>query len=138
MATLYGKYVTDGSQFQLNISGSARIKLSKIFEAEYREKHLINGRPNLIPIPVDEIYTGDMLYNVMDEVAIEILQLLQFSFSRFVSTEAFRCINDDNKYEMENNIALFVDNDSNIGMIECPSQTTDEAFARRLNDPESG
>eukprot|EP01084_Bolivina_argentea_P083880 151846_1 len=100
MHDLFDKYIKPQAEFEINISYTVRLKLIQIFGgiADAQSTDTSSGE-----------YHNSQMFNIMDEAAIEIVQLLQFSLSRFVYSDQFNSVSDihcENNPQIENDTAF--------------------------------
>eukprot|EP01084_Bolivina_argentea_P046264 85203_1 len=105
MYALYKKYIKTDSSLELNISYSVREKLKNIFEIA------VKNQKRLIKIRGDKKYPEEKLFNIMDECAIQIVKLLQYSMSRFMDSDKFDSISDIHLKDLNLDTKISTDHD---------------------------
>lgn len=76
---MYHKYISEESELEVNISGENRGKLEQLMD---REDYFMDS----VNINVNE------LYQIFDDVAVEMFKLLNFAYTRFVYTPEYLSI----------------------------------------------
>eukprot|EP01084_Bolivina_argentea_P144235 253123_1 len=70
---LYKKYMVNGCELEINIASIERQRLCQLFNVMYCDK-----------------MDGNTLYKVFDNVIVEMIKLLKFSYRRFKATEQYK------------------------------------------------